>query len=247
MQAWLDLRERCIVVEIASGPDQYTRLADMYGLPDQSVLRISVPIVSIKHVKTLREGDRHCLALRTRRPPRVTKSEAQHLIDLILKYDDKERQFYTTVDPSDCEAFGSPTAMFCLKFHSERAFRDTLDELRKFKLRMRPEPLIVAQVPQHTAPSHLLPETSSLKAVLSEISSEAQDDTFEVQYALESLLRHGLLRRNNVEVLLRMLLDLYRWRECDTPSSELHQLVELYPAVHQCNRGCEAFQRVCCH
>jgi hypothetical protein len=246
MQAWIDLVKRCIVMELHTDETS----SEVFSLLDINprVVRITVPIVSIKHMYILQEGGRHFLALRTRRPPHVTKSDAQVWLSLMARFDELNRQFHTATDPSACEAFAAPTGRFCLKFTSESTFRDARKSLQAFKISIRPHTRIVSSVqsPSLNTPSHRLPTLSSLQEVLSRIAEEAGDSSFRVQYALECLLKHGLLREHDVVPLLKKLLQLVRWDECGMPSRELDDMVARHPPVHRCNRGYEVHEEVCC-
>jgi hypothetical protein len=206
--------------------------------------RISVPIVSIKFIKNLKKGEMHSIALRTRRPPKITTA--------VVKADElgspsSHPQFSTSIDPSDCEAFATPTAYISLTFALEHDLKAASSMLQDFKVRIHQETRRVSQLTSSlTIPSHHLPlPDSSLNGLLLRAETEAEDDSFQIQYALECLLKHGLLRQSDVEDLLEKLLDLYRWGEGDTPSRELEDLVVYFPPVHRCNRGFEAFQKVC--
>jgi hypothetical protein len=253
LQAWLDLEKRCVVIEVSptlppdctnsTRPNSLVELLSHVQISVEA-LRISVPIVTIRFIEILKRGENHCLALRTKTPPKVTKSVTD-----IEVHRERDRQFHTSVDPSNCEAFASPTAFLCLMFASENDFRATSGKLRDFKVKMRPETLLVSQrmeVSSQALMSHCLPSLdSSMRNLLSRAESQTGDDGFQIQYALECLLKHGLLRQCDVQELLEMLLDLFILGRIEKPSRCLEGLVVQFPSVDRCNHGSEAFQQVC--
>lgn len=210
-----------------------------FSLLSRRSQRVSVPITSIKSVKIMQAQGHHFLALRTCRPPLITESQA---IDLMDMHASEERTFTTTIDPSSDAAFSSPTAHFCLHFASEHHFREALGALQAFKLHLRRDVIQVStQASKLTTTSHFLPDTSSLARSLKGLSDR---DSFGVQYSLECLIKHCLLRSEDVCHLLDRLRNLYQWGESDTPMNELDILVDKYPPVHRCNTGCEAYTEV---
>lgn len=86
-----------------------------------------------------------------------------------------------------------------------------------------------------------------LAPLTKEVLSEAGDEDFCVQYALEVLLWHGNLRSGDIEVLLEKLVDLWKFREVRSSSAELDALTEELPFADNCNDGTEALKRVRCN
>lgn len=96
--------------------------------------------------------------------------------------------------------------------------------------------------------SHRLPriqeDTKFLFPMSLDEVTQAEDNEFRIQYALECLLRHGNLRSADVPDLLQKLRDLRKWNVAGKLSHELDALVKEMPAAHRCNDGTLALAKV---
>eukprot|EP00892_Ulva_mutabilis_P008489 jgi/Ulvmu1/6011/UM026_0137.1 len=191
-------------------------------LRPSSSATVAVDLRTIKHIKTLKVSNRPpCLALRLRRPP--------HL----------EGNFQGT-DPSQCEAFASPTAYLCLSFHNARDCSATEKALKKFQLRVHREILAVTMHgSQHASVcggiSHRLPH--DLAPLTPDDLADAGESEYEVSFLLDLLLRHGHLRAADVPAVLGMLRCLYAWGDVKGYSEYLYEAADGLPAFHRGNDG----------
>lgn len=136
-------------------------------MPDTIVItRICIDLCSIKSAKTLSHarGQAMFLALRLRHPPDLTQCvEQRSTLDSGL-LDTAPPKYELIKDPSgDVRAFGSPTALHCVRFASKRDYDEASTLLQKAKVRVfsTVHELAAEQHPRrtgsHTLCAHRLP------------------------------------------------------------------------------------------